>query len=462
MALKDIDDKLKDLTALLLTIPALWAAMRSLPDAFREPAQALQEHWPWYAGLAAALLAIGLLQRDRLLRWLAPRSSLKDASSLNIGRKYLEGRDDDIENILDRLADWSLVFLIGESGTGKSSLLERGLLPRLRQDPTRLAIFLDTWGADWIEGPREALARALSSLLDSQLREKLGVAGGISPGAIMPLLGRFRDELGIIPVLLFDQFDDYQTRHRARFLRGRRRKILKVEDFVQENSFWSDVAALLAERKVRCLIATRDDAQWGLRCVEFCASDTYLLGRLGKGFAAHLLDTITRENVVADPERGFDRLRERLLDDLETDGWVLPIQMRVAFRGLASLKFLTVAEYERNGALQGLEALHLKDQVVEAARLVGWPATEVRHLLLAMVDHESLKTVSFTTGQLLEILSEDYHDLERLNLVLKKLQDSRPPDIEGAQIVRFPVSGAPRRHSGGEVGFLGSGRWHHG
>jgi hypothetical protein len=40
--------------------------------------------------------------------------------------------------------------------------------------------------------------------------------------------------------------------------------------------------------------------------------------------------------------------------------------------------------------------------------------------------------------------------------------DSRPPDIEGAQIVRFPVSGAPRRHSGGEVGFLGSGRWHHG
>jgi transposase len=33
----------------------------------------------------------------------------------------------------------------------------------------------------------------------------------------------------------------------------------------------------------------------------------------------------------------------------------------------------------------------------------------------------------------------------------------RPPDIEGARIVRFPVSGAPRWHSGGEVGFPGSG-----
>jgi hypothetical protein len=36
-------------------------------------------------------------------------------------------------------------------------------------------------------------------------------------------------------------------------------------------------------------------------------------------------------------------------------------------------------------------------------------------------------------------------------------EEFRPPDIEGARIVRFPVSGAPRWHSGGEVGFPGSG-----
>jgi conflict system STAND superfamily ATPase len=425
MALNAVNEKLKDLTALFLTISALWAAVRSLPEAFREPAQALQEHWPWYAGLAAAFLAIGLLQRDRLLRWLAPRSKLKDASALNIGRKYLEGRADDIENLLDRLAHWRLVYLVGESGAGKSSLLEQGLLPRLRRDdPTSLAIFLDTWGADWIEGPREALAHALAPLLDQQLREKLGLVGPITPDLVTPLLGRFRDELGIIPLLLFDQFDDYQTRHRARFLRGRRKRILKPKELVQENSFWAAVAALLAEGKVHCLITTRDDAQWGLECVEFCASDTYLLGRLGKDFAANLLSAITRESVVTDPERGFDRLQERLLDDLETDGWVLPIQMKVAFRGLASLKFLTVADYERNGALQGLEALHLKDQITEAARLAGWPAREVRHLLFAMVNQESLKTTPRTVGELLKILSEDYRDLERLDQVLKKLQDA--------------------------------------
>ncbi|MCP4658722.1 MAG: hypothetical protein GY856_25200, partial [bacterium] len=147
-------------------------------------------------------------------RWFAPPSTFRKPSALDIGRKYLRGRDTDLDNLLNRLKDFPLVWLVGESGAGKSLLLVLGLVPRLKEEWSFFPVYLEHWGADWERGPREGLCRTLNETLDDPARKKLGLNGPVTVNQLVPVLGRIRKKLARTPILIFDQFDDYQTRHR--------------------------------------------------------------------------------------------------------------------------------------------------------------------------------------------------------------------------------------------------------
>jgi len=398
---KDLQEKLKDLAAVLAAVTALVATVKELREALQGAGTEVWKNWPWYVVPAVVFLGILLWRRDRLVRWLVPRSTVSKREAFHIGRKFLLGREGDIGRLLHVLAEWPLVFLVGESGAGKSSLLERGVLPRLREIPGQIPILINSWGPDWVEGPREALARALEPLLNEPLRKLLGLEGPVAPGKAVEILGRLRTEAYRTPALLFDQLDDYQTRHRDKFLGGPGRTLLSAAELAAQNSFWGEIANLLKIGGVRCLFTTRSDAKIGLESVRFQEPKTYPLDPLDKSAAADLLGEISKE-AVDHPERTFERLRERLLDELAADGWVLPIQMQVAFSGLADLRFLSVSEYERQGGLPGLEALYLETRISAAARAVGASVAEVRAVLLVMVDRATRKTVPQPTDRFLQ------------------------------------------------------------
>lgn len=416
---KDWQEKLKDLAALVTAIVALGTAIKELREALRGAGTEVWENWPWYVVPAAVFLAILLWRRDRLVQWLNPRSTVSRRDAFHIGRKYLLGREADIERLLRTLAEWPLVFLVGESGAGKSSLLERGVLPRLKEAPGQFPLLINSWGPDWIEGPREALAQALEAALDEPLRKLLEIEGPIPPGDALAVVGRLRSKATRTPILLFDQVDDYQTRHRDKFLSGPERTLLSAEALIAANSFWREVADLLKSGGVRCLFTTRSDAKIGLESVRFQEPKVYPLDPLEKRAAADLLSEIS-ENAVDHPEKSFDRLEERLLNDLAADGLVLPIQMQVAFSGLAEMRSLSVGEYERQGGLPGLEALHLESRISAAARSIGVSVAEVRAVLLSMVDRATRKTISQTTEKLLEVFPDG--NPSRLTDLLEKLE----------------------------------------
>lgn|GEM_PF-3278324 len=399
---KDLQEKATNAAALLGAVAALVVAAEKLWETLKVPGKQIWEHWPWYLAATLILLVIALWRRDRLIRWLAPRSTVTNRAAFQIGRKYLLGREEDVERLLRVLAEWPLVFLVGESGSGKSSLLERGVLPRLREIPGQIPLLVSSWGPDWIEGPREALAQALEPLLDESLRKLLGLEGPVAPGDALKIVGRLRAEAHRSPILLFDQLDDYQTRHREKFLSGPERTLLSAESLAAENPYWREVADLLKAGGIRCLFTTRSDAKIGLESVRFQEPKVYLLDPLERSAAADLLTEIAKE-AVDQPERGFERLTERLLGDLAADGWVLPVQMQGAFSGLADLRFLSVGEYEKQGGLPGLEALHLETRISAAARAIGVAVAEVRAVLLAMVDQAARKTVPLPTERLLQI-----------------------------------------------------------
>lgn len=377
--------------------------------------------WGVYAVLAvAALYGAWLFLRRRF----GPASSFKNPAGLRIGRKYLYGREEETEILAGRLEDNALVFLIGESGAGKSSLLERGLVPTLREGGRRLPLYLTHWGSDWIEGPRRALADAVNEALQEAHREKLNITGAVRPDLVFQVIARLHDELGLRPVLLLDQLDDYQARHRERFLFGPDRQVLRVPELLAQNPFWQGVKELLDAGQVHCVVATRDDAQWGLESVRFQEPGVYLLPLLAREHAAALLDKVAADAEVLHPERGWNQLRERLLRDLAPEGFLLPIQMKVALQGLAELQPVSLAAYVREGGLPGVEALHIARSIAQAARHVGWEAGDVRRLLIELVDPVARqKTVPRTSDHLLEVLPEDKRDELKLNQVLAALRD---------------------------------------
>ncbi len=58
--------------------------------------------------------------------WLGLRSFTEDAQS------FFFGRSEELEDLYERILDKPLAILFGQSGLGKSSLLQAALVPRLR------------------------------------------------------------------------------------------------------------------------------------------------------------------------------------------------------------------------------------------------------------------------------------------------------------------------------------------
>ena len=132
---------------------------------------------------------------------------------------------------------------------------------------------------------------------------------------------------------------------------------------------------------------------------------TYRLERLEKSDVETLLTRLTEsidpaDPVVVAPEAGWERLKERLARDLDQDGAILPVQMRTAFRGLAALPALTPRAYDREGALQGIEAAYIEQQITNTALNSDLSKSQVLSLLLALVDRERLKTLWKTEDEL--------------------------------------------------------------
>jgi hypothetical protein len=124
--------------------------------------------WSWRE-LAFAVLVILLIVILTLRSRSAQASRLLDPDALKLdpqSPEQLVGRREDLARLLNALAN-PLVFLVSESGCGKSALLRAGVV----RDPvfaTRfLPIYIDMSVLDWEDGPRRALREEFSRALSA-------------------------------------------------------------------------------------------------------------------------------------------------------------------------------------------------------------------------------------------------------------------------------------------------------
>jgi len=195
--IKDISSVITAITGLV----ALLGAFATNIQTWIPPLKGIEK--PVLGIIALALLsATASIQRKRLTK----QSELLQPHALDLDpQKDLVGREEDVRHIKEHVNNSSLVWLVGDSGAGKSALLTAGAIPTLRKDGT-IVIYVSDWGSDWIDGPRESLASAANvALLDSS-----GTGHEqIKPDSLFSALGNLKNETGRTSLLIFDQFDDY-------------------------------------------------------------------------------------------------------------------------------------------------------------------------------------------------------------------------------------------------------------
>ena len=240
-------DGMDRLLGVVRRLGALVAAVGGLLAAVAPLMQGIPGLPAWAPMLAAAVLLV-----LAFVCWPWRRSRLVDADALRLdpdNPEHLAGRADDIERLVTVVRENKLSFLVGESGAGKSALVRSGLCPELAKKQELLPIYLDTWGKDWEAGPRRSLCDVVYKALSDAERKTVGLSKRPEPDTVIDILGMLEEKLGRTPLVIFDQFDDYQTRHRKEFITGKHRTFRKTRSLIKANAFWSDVNDLAHSRR---------------------------------------------------------------------------------------------------------------------------------------------------------------------------------------------------------------------
>jgi hypothetical protein len=373
--------------------------------------------WSWLE-LAIALSAVSLLVGVALRTRSVNASRLLDPDALRLDPRSPEqliGRGADLEKLLNALAS-PLVFLVSESGCGKSALLRAGVVRGPAFNERFLPIYIDMSVLDWEDQPLAAIVEGFARSLpvDDPARGKLDARSGVR--AISEVFAEYSKRVHRRPLVLLDQFDDYQARpqHRDRFLPAQTRIWRTAREIAPENAFWRVLRQCVHSDTARIVAACREDAVKGLESLRFIPDvPQFDLPRLEPGLVRLIIDRLTerpadKPPIIANPQGGWTALRDRLADDIERRGDVLPQQLKLILAGLRTLKRLTPGAYARVGRVAGLEAAFVVSALGRAARVAGLRDDEtVLGMVAVLIDRTRQppdKSAPLTTRALADIV----------------------------------------------------------
>jgi hypothetical protein len=398
----DVKTYLAALTGLTTLLGAFTDVFKKLPE-LHSAFHTLPPEARWIAVSGLGLLTVILLfaagRRRSVLR--KPERFRVEADNPH----YLVGREEHITALIEACERTPLVFLVGESGAGKSALVQAGVLPRLcgvvapgRPPKRLLPLRMDASSMNWHTGVKDAVSSALYTLGAAECAQ-LGMAVP-TPDMADPfgLLGTVSSYGARKLLLIFDQIDDYLVAHQQHLVS--QQVVLTPSQLTEANPDWQRLARWLGENRLHLLLVCRRDTAVLLEALRLTDHPaTYLLPRVEEHLLVPLLEALTKpvenstEAIVDDPEYGWVQLKPRLLRDLAAGTHqVLPMQLVVALDALRHLRYLTPREYERHGGSRGLERLHIERHVRDVASGTGLSETSLLQGLLCLVHEDGAKT----------------------------------------------------------------------
>ena len=238
------------------------------------------------------------------------------------------GRIEDINQLVNRIKnpEQKLIVIHGESGVGKSSLVNAGLVPTLIQpNPINQGMIFPIVlriHTDWIREPDPStwnLAGTLTNLQQS-------------------------DNSDILKVLIFDQFEEF---------------FLVCQNLSQRLPFYQFLHDCLALKSVKVILVMRTDfLHYLLECERFGSLELanqdilsrdvrYPLGNFSPAPAKQLINTLTTQSQFSLETNLIEQLIQDLAIELED---ISPIELQIVGAQLQSQEITTLHQYQELGA----------------------------------------------------------------------------------------------------------------
>ncbi|WP_204102551.1 MULTISPECIES: hypothetical protein [Spirulina sp. CCY15215] len=341
------------------------------------------------------------------------------------------GRDKDIINLIERMSrsDCKLTVIYGQSGVGKSSIIQAGLIPELKQKSigTRdVLIVLRRVYADWMADLIESLSQEIKNykydrrdlLVGNKIAEQdLPENSQIEVARIINQLNR-NSENNFLTILAFDQFEEFFFVHPKP---------------KQRQLFYEFIANCLDVPYTKIIFSLREDYLFHL--LEFTRYKSlntinnnildknilYYLGNFTPNEARSTIAKLTQEThlFLESP------LISELVADLSSEqGEVRPIELQVVGEQLQAEKITTLIQYRDRGPKENLVQCYLEETIKDCGSEQQQIAQLVLYLLTDENNTRPLKTRKEIKQELQSLLPHGKVQIEKLDLVLQIFSES--------------------------------------
>jgi len=320
------------------------------------------------------------------------------------------GREQEVNELIQRLRSYehNLIVIHGQSGVGKTSILNAGLIPLLQQEAIghleALPIMLRVY-QNWVGDLGNNLQNAVREVRHNELPRTLN-----SPDEIREQLLRNKD-LNLITVLIFDQVEE----------------LFFSKTIAERSLFYEFLNHCIQIPLVKVILSLREDYLHYLLEAErlehlppiktriLASNIRYYVGNFSRENARSVLRSLTaRSEFFLE-----DNLINRLVDDLTRDREVRPIELQILGAQLQTENIQTLEKYLQFGNLENLRKRFLEEAITDC----GSPNENAARLILYFLTDENTNRPLKTRAELAtDLTTVDLEsEVDKLDFVLEVL-----------------------------------------
>lgn len=362
-----------------------------------------------------AFIGPGRLKSQRQVLFTTPETGQPATVAQEI---LVSGRQQKVQELINRVKEYryNLTVLYGQSGVGKSSVIEAGLIPALKQETVRGLMVVPVLQRNYTHWAKE-----LGTCLCESLREvgALCNAEVDSPQAILDQLKR-NEQRHLLTVLIFDQFEEF---------------FFICRDPAEHQRFADFLCQCLNLGEVKIILSLREDylhrlLQYSHNIKQVNVQNEILTNILNQDNLCYidnlaseetkaLIQTLTQRSQAYQPE-----LVEALVKDLAADtGDVRPIELQIVGFQLEEEHITTLPQYTGRRAMV---QRYLDDVVADCGEENQRAAELVLYLLTDENNTRPIKTQAQletdlkSIAQDLKSIAQDLlQEADKLHLVLQ-------------------------------------------
>ena len=357
-----------------------------------------------------AFVGAGRLQASIRLKYQQRKSDKKEQIPQEIAAS---GRQYDIEQLVSRIGSTQhkLTIIHGQSGVGKSSLVNAGLVPVLQSQSIGtldvLPIILRAY-TDWVKELGNSCQKAL---------EEKDISGSLVLDSTQTIINQLEQNVhhNLLTVIIFDQFEEF---------------FFVSNDLTKRKDFFDFLSQLLNIKNsgVKIILSLREDyLHYLLICNRLENMTAINNDILNKNILYHL-GNFSPENakeVIARLSQSSQfHLEPELIDYMVAElaknlGEVRPIEMQVMGAQMQAEGITTLAKYRTFGTKEKLVQNYLANVIEDCGLENKQLAEDVLYLLTDDNNTRPLKTREEIETELKTLISDLVFTEEQLNLVLE-------------------------------------------